>query len=128
MHAIKSKNFKIELTLRKELWSRGLRYQKNVKTVFGRPDIVFKGKKVTVFYDGEFWHGYDWEHKKNNIQSRRDYWIPKIERNMARAKEVTAKLESEGWTVLRFWGKEIKDDVEKCGDRIELVLGVIRPN
>ena len=128
MQAIKSKNSKIELTLRKELWSRGLRYQKNVKTVFGRPDIVFKGKKVAVFCDGEFWHGYDWEHKKNNIQSRRDYWIPKIERNMARDREVTAKLESEGWTVLRFWEKEIKDDVEKCADRIEVVLGAIGPD
>ena len=94
MQAIKSKDSKIELALRKELWSRGLRYQKNVKSVFGNPDIVFKGKKVAVFCDGEFWHGFDWENRKNHIKSRREYWIPKIERNIQRDKEVTETLEN----------------------------------
>ena len=110
MQAIKSKDSKIELALRKELWSRGLRYQKNVSSVFGNPDIVFKGKKVAVFCDGEFWHGFDWENRKNQIKSRREYWIPKIERNIQRDKEVTETLENAGWTVLRFWEKEIKEE------------------
>ncbi|VEE80319.1 very short patch repair endonuclease [Streptococcus milleri] len=122
MQAIKSKNSRIEVILRKELWSRGLRYQKNVKAILGKPDIVFKGKKIAIFCDGEFWHGFDWEHRKKGIQTRRDYWIPKIEKNMARDKEVTVKLEAEGWTVLRFWEKEIEDDVTKCADKIEMVL------
>lgn len=94
--------------LRKKLWSRGLRYQKNSKKVFGKPDIVFVGKKVAVFCDSEFWHGYDWDNKKKEFKSHQDFWTPKIERNIARNKEVTEKLESEGWIVLRFWGKEIK--------------------
>ncbi|EMB63230.1 very short patch repair endonuclease [Streptococcus mutans] len=122
MQAIKSKDSKIEIALRKELWSRGLRYQKNVKTILGKPDIVFKGKKVAVFCDGEFWHGFDWENRKKQIKSRQDYWIPKIERNIARSKEVTAELEADGWTVLRFWERDIKKDVASCADLVELSL------
>ena len=122
MQAIKSKDSKIELALRKELWSRGLRYQKNVSSVFGNPDIVFKGKKVAVFCDGEFWHGFDWENRKNQIKSRREYWIPKIERNIQRDKEVTETLENAGWTVLRFWEKEIKEDILLCADIVEEAL------
>lgn len=122
MQAIKNKDSEIELLLRRELWGRGLRYRKNVKTVFGHPDIAFVGKKVAIFCDSEFWHGYDWEHRKNDIKSRRDFWIPKIERNMQRDIEVTGMLEADGWIVLRFWGTEIKTDVSKCADIIETTV------
>lgn len=122
MQAIKNKDSEIELILRKELWKRGLRYRKNVKNVFGHPDIAFIGKKVAVFCDSEFWHGYDWEHRKADIKSRRDFWIPKIERNIQRDIEVTGVLKSDGWIVLRFWGKEIKKDVCKCADIIETAV------
>lgn len=122
MQAIKNKDSEIELILRKELWKRGLRYRKNVKNVFGHPDIAFIGKKVAVFCDSEFWHGYDWEHRKADIKSKRDFWIPKIERNMQRDIEVTGVLKSDGWIVLRFWGKEIKKDVCKCADIIETAV------
>lgn len=122
MRAIKNKDSEIELLLRKELWKRGLRYRKNVKKVFGHPDIAFIGKKIAVFCDSEFWHGYDWEHRKNDIKSRRDFWIPKIERNMQRDMEVNGVLKSDGWIVLRFWGKEIKKDVCKCADIIETAV------
>lgn len=90
------------------MWHRGLRYRKNAKTVYGKPDIAFIGKKVAVFCDSEFFHGYDWENKNKEIKSNRDFWIPKIEKNMQRDREVTEKLTSEGWIVLRFWGNEIK--------------------
>lgn len=119
MKRVKSKDSEIEILLRKELWSRGLRYQKNVKTIIGKPDIVFKGKKIAVFCDSEFWHGYDWDNRKNDIKSRRDFWIPKIERNMQRDIEVTNALTESGWIVLRFWGKEIKKHVEECADAIQ---------
>ena len=119
MQAVKNKDSKIEVILRKELWSRGLRYRKNSSKVFGKPDIVFIGKKVAVFCDSEFWHGYDWEHKKEEIKSRRDFWIPKIERNMQRDIDVTEKLTADGWTVLRFWGNDIKKNPGKCADVIE---------
>lgn len=119
MQRIKNKDSDIEQLLRRSLWKRGLRYRKNVKSVFGHPDIVFIGKKVAVFCDSEFWHGYDWERRKNDFKVRRDFWIPKIERNIERDKEVTRKLEQDGWLVLRFWGKEIKKDSEQCAELIE---------
>ena len=119
MRRVKNKDSAIELALRKELWNRGLRYRKNVKTVYGKPDIAFIGKKIAVFCDSEFWHGYAWEITQDEFQSRRDFWIPKIERNIQRDKEVNEKLRSEGWIVLRFWGKEIKRDVATCADMIQ---------
>ena len=119
MQAVKNKDSKIELSLRKELWQRGFRYRKNCKKVYGHPDVAFLGKKIAVFCDSEFWHGYDWENRKSEIKSNKDFWIPKIERNMRRDQEVTSTLEKEGWTVIRFWGKEIQKDVGKCVDIIE---------
>ena len=119
MQQVKSKDTKIEVMLRKELWSRGLRYQKNSKKVFGKPDIVFIGKKVAVFCDSEFWHGYNWEERKKDFKSHQEFWIPKIERNMERDKEVTEELQKQGWTVLRFWGKEIRKNAGGCADIIE---------
>ncbi len=119
MKQVKNKDSKIEMTLRKELWSRGLRYQKNVTSIFGKPDLVFKGKKVAVFCDSEFWHGYNWEEQKKDFKSHQEFWIPKIERNMERDKEVTEELQKQGWTVLRFWGKEIKKNAGGCAGIIE---------
>lgn len=119
MKQVKNKDSKIEILLRKELWSRGLRYQKNTNKVFGHPDIAFIGKKIAVFCDSEFWHGYNWEERKNDFKSHQEFWIPKIERNMERDAEVTERLKSEGWTVIRFWGNEIKKDTAKCADTIE---------
>ena len=119
MQAIRNKDSAIEILLRKELWSRGIRYRKNVKSVFGHPDIAFIGKKIAVFCDSEFWHGYDWEKAQNSIKTRREFWIPKIERNMQRDKEVTEKLESDGWIVIRFWGNDIIKNVGACADTIE---------
>ena len=119
MQAVKSKDSKIECLLRQELWKRGLRYRKNINSVFGHPDIAFIGKKVAVFCDSEFWHGYDWEKRKNDIKSNKEFWISKIERNMARDEEVNDYLTSHGWTVLRFWGKQIQKDAAGCADLIE---------
>lgn len=122
MKAVKNKDSKIEVSLRRALWKKGLRYRKNVKMVFGHPDIAFIGKKIAVFCDSEFWHGYDWEHKKWEIKSNRDFWIPKIERNIARDIEVNERLAAEGWTVVRFWGKEIERDVNLCAEQIAQLL------
>ena len=121
MKQIKNSGSKIETMLQKELWHRGLHYRKNLKTVTGKPDICFKGLKIAVFCDSEFWHGYDWENRKEDFKSHRDFWIPKIERNIQRDKEVTDQLESEGWTVLRFWGKDIEKDVCAVAEKIEVV-------
>ena len=122
MRAVKNKDSEIELLLRKELWSRGVRYRKNVNKITGKPDLAFVGKKVAVFCDSEFWHGYDWDVKKHEIKSRQDFWIPKIERTIQRDKEVNQRLQEQGWTVLRFWGKDIRRDPAACADLIVKVL------
>ena len=122
MQQVKNKDSKIEVLLRKELWSRGIRYRKNVTRIYGKPDIVFIGKKIAVFCDSEFWHGYDWENRKSDIKSHQEFWIPKIERAIQRDREVTERLQSEGWIVLRFWGKEIKKNVSECADIIQKAL------
>lgn len=122
MKRVKNKDSAIELALRKELWSRGIRYRKNVASVYGHPDIAFLRKKVAVFVDSEFWHGFDWENRKNDIKSNQDFWIPKIERNIARDKEVNEHLTQNGWVILRFWGKDIKKNVKSCADQIEKAM------
>ena len=122
MRQVKNKDSDIEICLRKELWQRGIRYRKNVRRVYGNPDIAFIGLKVAVFCDSEFWHGYNWDERKKDFKSNQDFWIHKIERNIERDKEVNEKLKSEGWLVLRFWGKEIKKETKKCADRIENAL------
>jgi len=126
MQSIRSTETSIEIMLRKELWRRGLRYRKNCRDLPGKPDIVFKGRKVAVFCDSEFWHGYDWENRKEQIGTRRDYWIPKIEGNMERDAKVNRQLEGLGYTVIRFWGKRITTDVSGCADQIEEALNRFR--
>lgn len=119
MQAIKSSGSEIENKLAEALWNKGYRYRKNNKTVYGKPDFTFKKIKLAIFVDGEFWHGYNWEERKSDLKSNRDFWIPKIERNMERDKEVNETLKKQGWTVLRFWGNEIKKDFENCISKIE---------
>ena len=119
MKSNKGKDTKPELLLRKELWRRGLRYRKNYKELYGKPDIVFLGTRIAVFVDGKMWHGYDWEHQKDDFKSRRDYWIPKIERNIEHDYEVTQELISLDWLVMRFWDFEIKKNLQECADKIE---------
>lgn len=114
MRRVKSKDTKIEKRLRQALWARGLRYRKNYKGAIGKPDLVFVSRKIAVFCDSEFWHGYDWDNRKHDIKSNQDFWYPKIERNIQRDIDVKEKLESEGWVVLRFWGADIENRLEEC--------------
>ena len=118
MQAIRSKDTSIELRLRKALWDRGIRYRKNYKKLIGKPDIAITKYRIAVFCDSDYWHGYDWENRNQRIKSNREYWIPKIERNMARDQEVNEALERDGWTVLRFWEWQIKKQLDNCVDEI----------
>ena len=118
MQAIKSKDTTIELALRQALWNKGIRYRKNCKALIGKPDIAITKYKIAVFCDSEYWHGYDWENRNKNIKSNREYWIPKIERNMARDQEVTSALEQDGWTVIRFWERQIRKELDNCVDEV----------
>ena len=118
MAKIKSKDTRPELVLRKLLWNAGLRYRKNLKKLPGSPDLVIQKYKVAIFIDGEFWHGYNWEEKKERIKSNKEYWIPKIERNMVRDREASQQLEYLGYTVLRFWQHEIEKNPALCLTRV----------
>ena len=118
MQAIKSLDTSIELRLRKALWARGVRYRKNYRKLIGRPDIVLTKYKIAIFCDSDYWHGYDWENRHQRIKSNREYWIPKIERNMARDKEVNEALAHDGWTVLRFWEWQIRKQLDDCVEEI----------
>jgi DNA mismatch endonuclease, patch repair protein len=122
MRKIKSKNTSPEIKLRKALWNQGIRYRVKNKSISGKPDIAIKKYKLAVFVDGEFWHGYNWSDKKNKIKSNRDYWIKKIEGNIQRDKRVNMELKENGWTVLRYWQHEIKNDLDKCVSEIEDVI------
>ncbi len=119
MSRIRGKDTSIEVKLRKELYRRGYRYRTNSKYIFGHPDISFKKYKVAIFCDSEFWHGKNFEVNKAKLHSNLDYWIPKIERNIARDEEVNAHLKAEGYTVIRFWGEEINKNLSGCVDKIE---------
>ena len=118
MQAIRSKDTTIELRLRKALWERGVRYRKNYKVLIGKPDIAITKYKIAVFCDSDYWHGYDWENRNQRIKSNRDYWIPKIERNMERDREVSEALQKAGWIVLRFWEWQIRKHLNECVDAV----------
>lgn len=118
MQAIRSKDTTIELRMRKALWARGVRYRKNYKKLTGKPDIAITKYKIAVFCDSDYWHGYDWGNRNLRIKSNRDYWVPKIERNMERDREVTTALQDEGWLVLRFWEWQIRKHLDECVDTV----------
>ncbi len=124
MGKIKGKNTKPELLLRKALWARGHRFRVENKQIEGKPDIVFLRKRVAIFVDGEFWHGYRWSEKKQKIRSNRRFWIAKIERNMQRDREVTRELLENGWVVMRFWANEVKKNLDNTVLKIEELLNV----
>src|SRR5690554_7514036 len=88
MQANKSTGTNPELLLAKTLFARGHRYRKNDKTVFGKPDLTFKNIKLAIFVDGEFWHGKDWDQRKMDHKTNREFWIKKIESNIERDKVV----------------------------------------
>lgn len=108
MAAIKGKDTKPEMIVRKYLFSRGLRYRVNNRKLSGAPDIVLKKYKTVVFIDGCFWHGHEgckyFRVPKSNVQ----FWKEKIERNVARDFRNEAELKALGWRVIRVWECEIK--------------------
>lgn len=130
MSAIRSKDTSIELTLRKELWKKGIRYRKNYKGLPGRPDIVLTKYKIAIFCDSEFFHGKDWCELKPRLEKGKNqgYWVKKIERNIERDKEKDKQLRFEGWTVIHFWGKEIMQNVDECIKVIEEAIFQMKMN
>ena len=125
MSKVKLKNGIAEQLLAKELWARGIRYRKNYRKLPGSPDIAITKYKIAIFVDGEFWHGYDWENKKHKIKSNKEYWIEKIEENIARDKRNDDLLMQQGWVFIHFWEKEVKKDVSACADLVMKVIEMV---
>ena len=119
MSRIKSKGTKIETLLAKALWAKGYRYRRNDRTVIGKPDFTFKKYKIAIFCDSEFWHGKDFDAIKKRIGTNKEFWINKIQKNIERDNKYNAALSLEGWTVLRFWEKDIKKNIEWCLKEID---------
>jgi DNA mismatch endonuclease (patch repair protein) len=93
-------------------------WRRNYK-LFGKPDFAFPRHKIAVFADGCFWHGHDC--RNTRPKDNADYWSKKRERNMNRDKEVTQTLQNKGWTVIRLWECELKNE-QLLNERLRLLL------
>lgn len=127
MSAVKSKDTRPELKLRKALWKEGLRYRVNYKKLPGKPDIVFTKLKVVVFCDGDFWHGHNWAIRgqsslQEELSGYSQYWRDKILRNIERDEENNKALKAQGWTVIRIWESDIKNDLDGCVEAVKETL------
>ena len=119
MSRIRSVNTVPEITLRRLLHSRGLRFRKNVRSLPGCPDIVFVRAEVVVLVNGDFWHGWRFPLWKSKMGP---YWQQKIDRNRRRDVRNIRKLRQLGWSVIRVWEHQLKLDPQKCVDRIEAAV------
>ena len=121
MSAIHSKDTSIERILRKALYHRGFRYRKNYKALPGTPDIAITKYRIAIFCDSEFFHGKDWDTLRLRLENGNNstYWIRKITRNMERDMENGKALKFREWTVLRFWGEDIRKHMDECVKVVE---------
>lgn len=115
MSHIRGKDTGPEIILRKALWAKGLRYRLHYK-VKGKPDIVFVGAKVAVFVDGCFWHGCPLHAVRPKANA--EFWQKKLDANIERDARVSIELEALGWTVMRFWEHEIKEELASVIARV----------
>ncbi len=124
MSSNKAKNTKPELTLRKELWHRGLKgYRLNWKKVPGRPDIAFPGKKIAIFVNGCFWHRCptcNYPLPKHNTE----FWNEKFGKNINRDKMKERQLVELGWNVITIWECDLKN---RLGATVENLIKEITP-
>jgi DNA mismatch endonuclease, patch repair protein len=132
MAAVRSKNSKAELALRRTLHARGLRYRLHARDVVGHPDLVIRSRRLAVFVDGDMWHGN--EHRRRGLATladlfptRTDWWVAKIERNIRRDQQVNAELAAQGWTVVRVWESDVLRDPQRAADKVFAVINCRQP-
>lgn len=116
MKAIRSQNTKMEVLVSKFLWNNGIRYRKNVKNLFGKPDIAIKKYKVVIFLDSCFWHKCPEHFVKPSTNIK--FWEDKIAANVARDLKVNEYYINKRWHVLRIWEHEIKKDFDNTMQKI----------
>jgi len=120
MSKIRGKNSIPELLLRRALWAENIRFRIHRNDLPGRPDLVIDKYKLAVFVDGDFWHGYQWENRKP--KTNHAFWIPKIERNIQRDQFANESLSNLGYTVMRFWEHEVKQNLKACVNQVMLYV------
>lgn len=126
MALVKGRDTKPELRVRKALHSAGLRYRLQARDLPGRPDIVFRSRKVAIFVHGCFWHRHpDPDCRLARLpKSRQEFWLPKLTGNRERDLRNRARLESDGWTVLEIWECETTRS-ERLAELIEAVCSLV---
>ena len=117
MSHIRGKNTSIEISFRKLLLKNGMGRYRIHYNLPGKPDIVYVSKKIVVFLDGDFWHGYKW--KNLGKAPPRKYWRRKIEKNIGRDKKYNLLLKKDGWKVVRLWEHDIKKHSDRCLNKIK---------
>lgn len=129
MRRIKSRDTAPEMALRKALWSRGLRYSVAPKDLPGKPDIALRKHRLAIFIDGDYWHGNQWSQRgfasiEEQFKGINDsnYWVNKIQNNIARDIDVTRKLLNDRWKVLRFWESTIIGNLNWCISEVERAM------
>lgn len=125
MSKVRLKNGKAETILAKMIWHKGYRYRRNYKKLPGSPDIAIIRFRIAVFVDGEFWHGENWEERKAKLKHNREYWIEKIEENIARDKRVDAQLKELGWIPIHFWEKQVLKNTDECLNAILELINTV---
>jgi DNA mismatch endonuclease (patch repair protein) len=135
MGAIRSKQNRTEVTLRKAIFARGLRYRLYRRDLPGKPDLVFVRERVAVFVDGDYWHGRLLiEEGRSAVAKRlarlpaesRKYWMMKFTKRVERDQEMSRELRQRGWRVLRFWESDVKRDVGRFVERVERAVTRVR--
>ena len=119
MKRVKLKDGSLEVLVQRELRARGLKFRRHIRTLPGRPDIVFPKQKVAVFVDGDFWHGWRlpaWEHKLS------PFWRDKLHTNRARDQRNFRKLRALGWKVVRLWQHDVLRNIAACIQRVHTAL------
>ena len=119
MSRVKGKDTGLEMRVRSELHRRGLRFRKHLRELPGKPDIIFTRARVAVFLDGDFWHGYKFSTWQDTVSP---FWKAKIAKTIERDRKYDRQLRYSGWTVLRFWQHEIKQDFETSITHITYVV------
>lgn len=128
MRSVRRRDTEAEIMLRRAMWGTGLRYVTHARELPGTPDVVFRGARVVVFVDGDYWHGRALVERgplalKRTLRTpNRAFWIAKIVRNAERDRQQTAELESLGWTVLRVWERDVLRSPRKAAAKVRRVL------
>lgn len=123
MAAVKNRDSKAELSLRRALHRRGLRYRLHARDVLGTPDVVIRSRRIAIFVDGDFWHGNAWRLRglpdlASMFPTRTEWWVDKISRNIERDRRVTRMLTENGWCVIRVWESDVLSDPDGCARHV----------